>query len=399
MKPDLLLIELLLPKMHAIEVIKELKIENDGLKMGIIVMTYEMMVQNYHAALDWGASDFLAKPVDPDAFFKKAELYFSGKLTPSDFCGPNSNCHVEKVLYEPIPHFHESYIKFWGTRGSIAVSGHDHVVYGGNTSCLEVKNGEDLIIFDAGTGICPLGRAIDLKKHKHIHIFISHTHFDHISGFPFFDPLYIPGVEVTIWAPVGFEKDTHELFTDMLAYAYFPVKLDEMRANINFRNIRDGSAIKIGSITVESCYTYHPGPTLGFKITANGHKVGYVTDNEMLIGFHGHPNKITRDHPALQAHLGLIEFLSDCDTLVHEAQYFPEEYLNKVGWGHSSISNATALVKHLNIKEWLVAHHDPKHTDKDLQIKFELHREVLNEAEVDCLFRHARDDYIVPLIN
>ena len=128
-------------------------------------------------------------------------------------------------------------IKFWGTRGSNAVSGSEYIRFGGNTVCLEVRHGEDLLIIDAGTGIRPLGKMIDTNVHKTIHIFLSHTHWDHVTGFPFFDPIYDPDVQIVVWSPVGFEKSTRELFTEMLAYSYFPVRLEDIRAKISFNDL------------------------------------------------------------------------------------------------------------------------------------------------------------------
>lgn len=396
-KPDLIILDLLLPKMHGIEVIRHLKQDSDLATIPFIITTYEVMVQNYHAALDNGAADFIIKPIDPPSFCQKLSDFFIGNLKPSKFTPRHSIETKTGVSYNPTPLFSTSYLKFWGTRGSVSVAGPEFIRHGGNTSCLEVSNGDDMIIVDAGTGIRPLGDFIDLNRHKEIHIFISHTHLDHVSSFPFFDPLYHEGITVNIYSPVSFEKTTKELFTELLAYSFFPVRLDQMLAKVNFIDLREGDRIDIGTLSIESCYTYHPGPTLGFKIRTPHSTFGYITDNEMLIGYHDHPCDIAKSDDLLLPHLDLIEFLQDCDMIIHEAQYFPREYEQKVGWGHSSISNATALFRFLNSKEWFVTHHDPKHTDVTLQIKFELHREVIKDCGLQIELRAARDGLIVPL--
>lgn len=396
-KPDLIVIDLLLPKMHGIEVVREMKKDPELAKIPFIITTYEVMVQNYHAAMDNGAVDFIVKPLEARCFCEKISAYFAGTLTPTPFTPRHSLDTKSGESYNPTPLFSTSYLKFWGTRGSVSVAGPEFIRYGGNTSCLEVSNGDDLIIIDAGTGIRPLGDFLDLNRHKEIHIFISHTHLDHVSSFPFFDPLYHEGITVNIYSPVSFEKTTKELFTELLAYSFFPVRLDEMHAKVNFHDLREGDKVTIGTLSIESCYTYHPGPTLGFKIRTPNRTFGYITDNEMLIGYHDHPCDITKNDPLLLPHLELIEFLEDCDMLIHEAQYFPREYEQKVGWGHSSISNATALLRFLKVKEWFVTHHDPKHTDVTLQIKFELQREVLKDCGLQVELRPARDGLIVPL--
>jgi len=202
---------------------------------------------------------------------------------------------------------------------------------------------------------------------------------------------------MTVYSPIGYEKRTKELFTDMLAYSFFPVKLDQMHANVEFVDIHDGDTIKIGQIEISTCYAYHPGSTLGFKMTTPSQKIGYITDNEFLVGFHGHPNEITENHPSLENHLSFIEFLKDCDIIVHEAQYFTKEYLHRVGWGHSSIVNASVLFKFVQCPEWIVTHHDPRHKDIDLNIKLELHEKILKESSIYTHLRYAHDGMIVPL--
>ncbi|HPE85188.1 MAG TPA: MBL fold metallo-hydrolase, partial [Chlamydiales bacterium] len=240
---------------------------------------------------------------------------------------------------------------------------------------------------------------IDLAQRgvKTIHLFIGHTHWDHITGFPFFTPMYIPDVEVHLYAPVGYEKGTQELFSEMLAYAFFPVRLDEMQAKFHVHQMRDGDTIHIGGLTLETHYTHHPGSTLGFKVRSPTHTIGYITDNEMLLGYHGHPDAIDINHPLLEPHLSLIHFLTDCDLIIHEAQYFPEEYEHKVGWGHSSIANATVLLKHTGCQEWLVTHHDPQHSDTDLHIKLQMHQDVIADCHLHTNIRLAFDGMTLPL--
>ena len=396
-EPDLLIIDLMMPHIHALEIMKTIKSNTRYSEMGIIVTSYHVMVQNYHAVIDEGADYFLVKPFEVSQLFEKVETYFKGELKPAPF-SLKSGIEIEQThCYHPIPSTLTSYIRFWGTRGSNPVAGSEYVRYGGNTSCLEVRHGDDLIIIDAGTGIRQLGDLIDLEDNQTIHLFISHTHWDHITGFPFFSPLYKKTCNVVVWAPVGFEKSTKELFTSMLAYAYFPVRLDEMKARVTFKELRDDRPVSIGDLVVDCHFTNHPGPTVGFKIKAPNKTIGYITDNEVLLGYHGHPNEIHRKHPLLEPHLGLIDFLKDCDFVIHEAQYFPEEYYRKTGWGHSSIPNATVLLKYTGVNEWLVTHHDPNHNDKDLQIKLQLHNDIIKECGLKIKVDIAYDGLMIPL--
>lgn len=396
-KPELVFIELLLPKIHGIEILKKLKTDKNHRNIGVVITSSLSMIQNYNAALELGADYFLTKPFDSSQFFLILERYFQGSLTPDPFKNKESQ-FSEAVCYNPIATTSTSYLKFWGTRGSSPVSGQDFIRYGGNTCCLEVRNSDKLLVIDAGTGIRELGETIDTNVHTNIPLIIGHTHWDHITGFPFFAPLYHKQCTLDIYSPVGYQKETEELFNDMLAFGYFPVRLEDMFANLTFNKLRDGGAIEFGNLKIECHHSNHPGPTLCFKITSPRKTVGYVTDNELLLGYHGPPGSIGKESPLLEPHLSLLAFLDDCHVLVHEAQYFPYEYHDKVGWGHSSISNAVAFIKQLNhCREWIVTHHDPTHTDKDLMLKAQLHADVINECNLNVTFRMAYDGMILPL--
>lgn len=395
--PDLLIVDLMIPHVHGIEILKHIKGSPETTSTGVIMTSYHLMIQNYRAAIEEGADYFLSKPFEISYLYQLIKRYFQGKLKPDPFSMKGGLQDEQTLCYHPAPSTLTSYLRFWGTRGSNPVSGAEYIRYGGNTSCLEIRHNDDLVIIDAGTGIHKLGDMINLEDHQTIHLFISHTHWDHITGFPFFGPLYKKNCHVIVWAPVGFGKSTKELFTDMLAYAYFPVRLDEMKAQVTFKELRDDHPISIGSLIIDNHFTNHPGPTVGFKIKIPGKTIGYITDNEVLLGYHGHPNKIHQKHPLLQPHLNLVEFLKDCDMIIHEAQYFPEEYYRKIGWGHSSMSNATVLLKYTGCKKWVITHHDPNHNDADLETKAQLHKDILKECNLSIEIETAYDGFILPL--
>ena len=394
--PQLLIIDLMMPNMHGIEILKKLKSCETTRDIGVIVSTYNIMIQNYHAAIEGGALYFLLKPFEPLELFTLIKRFFKGNLSPDPFSLINCKELKQNYCYEPNSII-DSYIRFWGTRGSSAVSGQEYIRYGGCTSCFEIRDRKDLIIIDAGTGIRKLGETLTAKEEKTIHLFLSHTHWDHVTGFPFFKPLYNKNCKVIIWAPVGFGKSTKEIFTDMLAYAYFPIRLDEMRARVEFRELRDHEPISIGNTSVECHFLNHPGATAGFKIVTPQKTIAYITDNEVLLGYHGHPNHIDLSHPLMAAHLGLIEFLKGCDLIIHEAQYFPKEYYNKIGWGHSSMANATILLKYTGCKDWIITHHDPSHSDSVLQEKALLHQDIIKECNLDIHTEIAYDGLMLPI--
>jgi CheY-like chemotaxis protein/ribonuclease BN (tRNA processing enzyme) len=395
--PNLLLADLLLPEMHGIEILRKMKSDSHLKQCGVIITTEYALIQNYHAAIQEGAIYFLNKPFTPDEFFALVERFFLGQLKPDPFQGVSSRERHGEHCYVPKMHRPQHYLHFWGTRGSNAVSGPEYIRFGGNTCCLEIRYGDHLLIIDAGTGIRRFGESVLLPHSKKFHLFFSHTHWDHLTGFPFFYPLYDPSCHITLWAPIGFEKSPRELFTDMLAYSFFPVRLDDIKAKITFEDLRDLQTIKIGEIEISTHYTFHPGATLCFKIATPEKTFAYVTDNEFLMGYHGHPNAVKKDHPFLAPHYSLIEFLKGCDFLIHEAQYFPQEYLHKVGWGHSSLSNAVALIKETHTKEWIVTHHDPSHTDILLEKKIQLLRDILEDCHISVQVRFAFDGLRIPL--
>jgi CheY-like chemotaxis protein len=394
--PDLILIELMLPQIHGMEILRKIKSDPRTNQIGVILTTAHLMIQNYQSAIKLGSAYFLEKPFEPTEVFSLFKRFFENKLQPAPFSGKESVMDG-KHCYLPKMHSSTSYIKFWGTRGSNPVSGPDYARFGGNTSCLEIRHGHDLIIVDAGTGIRPLGTIISETKPKNIHLLISHTHWDHLAGFPFFTPIYDPDCQITIWTPIGFEKTTRELFTEMLAYAYFPVRLDDIQATLIFKDIHEGVPFQLGHIDVNTHYAYHPGATLCFKFGINKVTFGYATDNEFLMGYHGNPYLIGKNHPLLTPYRSMIKFFSDCDFLIHEAQYTPIEYQKKVGWGHSSITNATALILHSAVREWVITHHDPKHTDQDILKKMQMQYDVFDDVKYACRPRMAFDGMTIPL--
>ncbi len=395
-QPDLILMELMLPQIHGMEILRKIKTDPRTNHIGVIITTAHAMIQNYQVAIKHECAYFLEKPFEPKEVFSLFKRYFENKLQIDPFSGKASSM-AAKHCYLPKMHSTNSYIKFWGTRGSNPVSGADYIRFGGNTSSLEIRHCNDLIIVDSGTGIRPLGTMLYESRPKNINLLISHTHLDHLAGFPFFAPIYDPECTVNIYTPIGFDKTTRELFTDMLAHAFFPVRLDDIQATLIFKDIHEGVPFKVGTIDVDTHYAYHPGATVCFKFGVNKTTFGYATDNEFLMGYHGDPRLIGKNHPLITPYRSMIKFFSDCDFLIHEAQYTPIEYQKKVGWGHSSVTNATALIVHAGIREWVITHHDPAHTDNDMLKKMQMQYDVFDDIKYACRPRMAFDGMVIPL--
>lgn len=257
-------------------------------------------------------------------------------------------------------------IRFWGTRGSIPSPGPSTVRYGGNTPCVEVR-AEDgtLIIIDCGSGIRELGNALlALRKPVKGSILLSHTHWDHIQGFPFFKPAFIPGNEFVMYGPEDTNHHIQKVLEGQMEHKYFPVTLNMMGARIAFHELREGR-FNIGNATISVHYMNHTSLTLGFRITEGDTVLCYCTDTE--------PHSLLTepadgDRTALRKFIHrsdsrFVEFIRGADLLIVDSQYTKEEYVSKKGWGHSSIDYAVLAALLGEVKRLCLFHHDPEHPD------------------------------------
>ena len=395
-KPDLVITEFMLPGAHGIEILQAIKKNPDMKNTGFILTDYHCLLQNYNTATLLRLDYLLEKPYTLDSLFDLVDLFFKGELKPIPFDQQNKAERKKSTIEHKKPE-EASYIKFWGTRGSYPVTGVEYNQFGGNTSTLEIRHNDDLAIIDAGTGIRTLGQMLSSLHETKFNVILGHTHWDHLLGLPFFFPLHQVGNDVNVFIPIGFEKHAKEVFSDILDYSYFPVSLADIRSNLSIKDLRDGQSVSIGDILIETHYAFHPGPTLCFKIKIGDKAIGYVTDNEFLQGCTLPLLEIEKEEDLFTPYLSLIEFLKGCDTLIHEAQYSEEEYVDRIGWGHSSVNHASILIKKAEIKHWIVVHHDPRHTDEALRAKQIKHEEILKELGHECLVELAYDGMLLPL--
>jgi phosphoribosyl 1,2-cyclic phosphodiesterase/CheY-like chemotaxis protein len=254
------------------------------------------------------------------------------------------------------------YVRFWGTRGSIATPGLHTSLYGGNTSCIEVRTDDGmLIMLDCGTGARELGLHLLRAQERplSLHLFISHTHWDHIQGFPFFNPAFLPDTELHLYAPGGFQESLEEALAGQMRYAYFPVKLADLRSRIYYAELEEG-LLKVGNVRVETQYLNHTASTLAYRLSSDGTTIAYVTDHEPF----GNPTDRSLHHPGDQRH---IEFLKGADLIIHDAQYTPDEYCGKIGWGHSTAEYATDVALVAGAARLALFHHDPSHDDRTVK--------------------------------
>jgi phosphoribosyl 1,2-cyclic phosphodiesterase len=273
-------------------------------------------------------------------------------------------------------------LTFFGTRGSIPVPGPSTMRYGGNTACLELKSDEgDWIIFDAGTGIRALSDSLNLSKGHDIHIFVSHPHWDHISGFPFFAPAFIPGNKITIYGPGTFEKTLEEIIRGQMTYSLFPVRTEELQAVIKFRELKEES-FTLNNFKIETTMLNHPVTCLGYKIYYKDNSFIYLGDNEPYYNVYNDNDKEINTIAA-DMNKRLIQFIKGGHTLVTDSQYVPEEYESHKGWGHSTTRDSVNIAVLAGIKKLFFFHHDPQRTDKQLDFLVAHYRQKMKDKGYD----------------
>jgi phosphoribosyl 1,2-cyclic phosphodiesterase len=255
-------------------------------------------------------------------------------------------------------------LRFWGTRGSIPSPGPATVRYGGNTPCVEVRTSDNwLIILDAGTGIRELGRSlIERAGGGKVagDIFLTHAHWDHIQGIPFFAPIFLKGNHFTIWGSQSLETSIDRVLRDQMSPTVFPVTFEELDARIDFQSLTDEPTAGNGYV-VSAMPVRHPGGALGYRFTngiAGDRALVYVSDNELS------PAARYADHPGWRERF--VAFTRGAAVLVHDTMYTSAEYDSFVGWGHSTYSDAVELALEAGVERLVLFHHRPERTDDDV---------------------------------
>jgi len=300
-------------------------------------------------------------------------------------------------------------LKFWGVRGSIPTPGPTTVKYGGNTTCMQLIgdneipiNGEILII-DAGTGIRELGlELLNLPKPLKINLLITHTHMDHINGFPFFIPAFIPGTKIDIYGPLHYEKRLEEIFAGQMDYSYFPISTAQLAAELNYHELNEGE-FELGNLHVTTHYMNHPVLTLGYKVTDGKKTFTYTGDHEPYFDIIGDAanDEVDKDDEedvkaiVEQQNKRLIEFFSGADTLVCDAAYTPEEYQTHRGWGHSSTDHVVDWAVEAGVKKLVLFHHEPTHNDQQLEEMESYAREKIKNTGAELEVTTAREKEII----
>lgn len=349
--PDVLIVDLMMPDVDGFAVIKKVKESSKYSTLKIIVMSAKTFDFDKKRAYELGADAYLIKPVQPEILADS----------------------LEKVISDEIK------VTFWGTRGTVPTPGKTTLKYGGNTPCVSVELSKDSIfVFDAGTGIINFGKHLVSHKNTHkINIFISHPHWDHIHGFPFFLPAYMKGNEIAIHGSSHGDISVREVISGQMESIYFPITLKEFAARIYFNELSEGQ-YNIEGISINTIMLNHPGNTLGYKLKdTRGKTLAYITDNELVTdktdNRHGHFRK------------KLVKFLDKVDVLIHDTTYFDDEYKTRVGWGHPPLTEVLKLAIDAKVKSLYLFHHDPDHSDDKILEKENFAKLYLkNNSDIKC---------------
>ena len=343
--PDCVMIDLMMPGLDGLEFCRRMRAEKSLDDTKIIIVTGKAYEVDKKRAFEFGADGYVTKPINPDTLI--------GLL--------------DRILANEVE------LTFWGVRGTLPVPGEQSLRYGGNTSCvtLNFPRGQ-FFMFDAGTGIKNLSDHIMASGQTRIEakIFISHPHWDHINALPFFVPMFLPGNEFEVLGASHGDITMRELISAQMDGVYFPINIREFGSRVYFHDLMEGE-YEVSNITVRTMLLSHPGNCLGYRVEYEGRAICYITDNEMY----------NTDSPFYNAHYveKLTEFVRDADALITDCTYTDDEYLSKVGWGHSSIGQVTDFAHNAEVKNLYLFHHDPDQTDTDIDHKLETVAKGLEE--------------------
>lgn len=267
-------------------------------------------------------------------------------------------------------------IRCWGCRGSIAVSGKEYLKYGGTTTCLEIRTKNDeVIVIDAGSGIRRLGIKLLQEKCTKYHMIFTHSHWDHILGFPFFKPLYIKGNSMDIYGCPFAQETVNKVISGTMEHPHFPVRFEHVKSSFMFHGASK-EPFSIDSVTITPISLSHPDEGIGYKFTEDGKTFVFLTDNEL-----------TYKHPGGLDYQDYLKFSQGADLLLHDAEYKQEEYARTKTWGHSIYTDALKLALEAKVKKFGLTHHNQERTDDAIdEIVKDCHRIIKdNKSNLECL--------------
>ena len=367
-RPELILCDLLMPKSNGFEVCRCIREKLQPTK--IIVVSGRDYGVDRTSALEAGADEYLLKPISWELLSSTID-----RLLPEIPRRPEPKSVPER---ESVP----ARIRLWGVRGSIPVPGKSTVRYGGNTSCVEVRADGEIIILDAGSGIRLLGLALDKEfgpRSMKLTLLISHTHWDHIQGLPFFSPAYNQKNLIRVLGYEGARAGLAKILASQMETPFFPVSLRQLPSHLAIEELKE-MEFQVGPVEVRSKFANHPGICVGYRLATTSGSIAYFPDNEpyealklQLASRDGISEDEARDFAAAERGK-MVDFLHDCDVAIMDTQYTDEEYAKHIGWGHSPVDSVVSLALDANVGKLVLFHHDPNHDD----------------AMIDKIVEHAR---------
>ena len=352
-RPDCVVTDVMMPGMDGFELTRELRRRPELKQMKIVVLSAKTYDFDRRRAKELGADGYIIKPFQRDTLLQSIIEIVSDNVV----------------------------IAYWGVHGTLPTPGPAFTRYGGNTPCVSVEiGGEPLYVFDCGSGIKRLSDHVATTMGTQrfaARIFISHTHWDHINTVPFFSPLYARGNQIEIFGPYQGDLTIERAIGAQMESVYFPVTMREFGARLVFRDLRE-ETLDFGPVRVETMLLSHPGYCLGYRLSARGRRVCYITDNELYL-----PSDKRYNSRYVEQ---LADFVRGADVLVTDTTYRDSEYLSKVDWGHSCVSQVAALAARAEVKRLHLFHHDIDQTDEVIDLKLKEAREALAKlgSKVQC---------------
>lgn len=402
--PDLILCDLQMADCNGYHVCRALRRHRNRLpKTRIIVTTSSGYTTDRLSALEAGAHEYVVKPVLAENLIKLLNRLDGiaaedgikrdfAKMTGFD----TSLRHATKASPGVGPD--ETRVRFWGVRGSIPTPGPATSHYGGNTACVEVRADGEIVILDAGTGIRPLGAELVAEyKDQPIQcsLLISHTHWDHIQGFPFFAPAYNPKNHIRIFGFEGAGAGLESTFAMQMESPYFPIFWKQLGGHLRVEELKT-LKFQIGKIPVEAAFVNHPGITVGYRLNTSNGIVAYLPDNEPYQRYKYHAGEQPPDTAEVVEYARrqderIINFVQDADVLILDAQYDAEEYQTRIGWGHGCVDDVVALALRARAKRLFLFHHDPSHDDEKMSKMVAWAREFVAALGEDLVVEASRE--------
>jgi phosphoribosyl 1,2-cyclic phosphodiesterase/ActR/RegA family two-component response regulator len=382
-RPDAIVCDLLLPKMSGLQVARAIREKLDLTR--IIIMAGRRYKIEREAVIQAGGDDYFVKPL-------KWETLSAALKRPRRRPGKLAGRQSRQIKFHPP----RTRIKFWGVRGSIPVPGPTTIGYGGNTTCVEVRTNGNIIILDAGSGIRELGLALNQEFGNaplNLTLLLTHTHWDHIQGLPFFLPAYQAKNTIEVFGYQGARAGLATILAAQMELPFFPVSWKNLPGTIKVRELKK-MEFTVGDVRVHARFLNHPGVCAGYRLFTKEGSIAFLPDNEpfeplklKLAERDGIHAQRARAQAAVQRSQ-LVEFLKGTDVLILDTQYTDEKYQEHIGWGHGALSRVVSLALEARAKKLFLFHHDPSHDDRQIDEMLERARLLVVESgrnlEVDA---------------